>query len=321
MKIQRLLGAGFLVLVVGLVSPAFAAVADLSSFNSITNTMLLFIANTDAVIQAVFLNGQLSGFVYRLWTFFSILLISWFIFDYIFGEVSLRRMFDVVLTIGITKVLIDFYDPLTTAFWNWSIDFADGIQIAAVGNADLFFLPGFLVGIMKSISFTDFNILTDGLAVIVASIVGLIMTALLAIVSIFTSIWAIWGYAVAKMIGWMFIPTLMFERLEWLFNGWLRLFFGFLIYGVIARVNLILVALVFKSFLGISISTTGIAPIQVNLEGVPDIIGLACFLLIGVVALLSTGRFAMTLAGGGSGSGGGGLIRAAVSFATGGLKG
>ena len=324
MKYRRGFAASFLTiftLMFVMQGTAFSAVTDLSSFSSITNTMVSFINDVDAVITAVFMNPALSGFVYTLWTFFTIFLISWFIFDYIFGEVSLRRLFDVVLTIGITKVLIDYYDDLTSAFWSWSIGFAEGIQMAAVGNTDLFFLPSYIFNTVKSLSFSDFNVLTSGLSLIVASTLGLILTVALGISAVFTATWSIWGYAVAKMIGWMFIPTLMFERLAWLFEGWLRFFFGFLLYNVIARVNLVLVALVFKGLMGASsISPLSAPPMQVQLDGIQDVAGLFCFLLIGIVALLSTGKFAMTLAGGGGGSGGGGLIRAAVSFATKGLK-
>jgi hypothetical protein len=319
-RVHAALWAGFWVLLFW-PSAAFAAVTDLSSFGSVTNTMVSFLADVDAVITAVFADGTLSGFVYRLWTFFTILLISWFIFDYIFGEVTLRQLFDLVLTIGITKVLIDYYDSLTSAFWEWSIGFAEGIQMVAVGNTDLFFLPSYIFNLVSSLSFSGISFFSSSATVIVAVLLGYGLTVGLGIVAVLTATWSIWGYAVAKMIGWMFVPTLMFKRLEWLFDGWLRFFFGFLLYNVIARVNLILVALVFKGLTGAAaITPLGMSPVQVVVDGVQDVMGLFCFLLIGIVALLSTGKFAMTLAGGGAGAGGGGLVRAAVAFATKGLK-
>lgn len=300
---------------------AVAAELDLSDLSSISSTMLTFIKDVDAVVKAVFLNPKLSGFIDTEWQFFSILLICWLIVDWIFRSATVRDFVAAVLLISITKIMLGYYDDLTTAFWGWSVGFAEGIQLAAVGNTDLFFLPSYLVNLVKSMSFSGVYLLTDTWAVIVASTVGLILSVILGVAAVATATWSIWGYAIAKMIGWMFIPTLMFRRLEWLFEGWLRFFFGFLIYNVIARVNLVLVALVMKALMGGSaISPTTMQPVQVKLDGASDIMGLACFLLIGTAALLSTGRFAMTLAGGGHGGGGGGVLRGLVSFATKGIK-
>jgi len=134
------------------------------------------------------------------------------------------------------------------------------------------------------------------------------------LLAVLTVTWAIWGYSLAKMIGWMFIPMLMFQRLEWLFSGWLRLFFGFLLYNVIARVNLVLVALILKNLLGAtSISPTQDMPFQMAMTSIYDVAGVLVFLVVAVLALISTGKFASTIAG--SGGGGGGL-RQFINFAT-----
>ncbi len=106
------------------------------------------------------------------------------------------------------------------------------------------------------------------------------------------------------MVGWMFIPMIMFERLSWLFDGWLRFFFGFLIYGVMARANLVLVAIVLKAFF--NLPSFSVPPGQAyffEVRHLSDSFGLLSFLLIGVLALISTGQFASSIAGGVGGIG------------------
>jgi hypothetical protein len=300
---------------------ASAAVVDFSTFNSITTIMVNFLNDVDVVMAAVFASGEISAFVFRLWTFFSILLISYFCFDYIFGKVTLGDLIGLILTIGITKVLITYYDSITTAFWGWSVGFAEGIQMAAFGNTDLFFLPSYIFNACKSFSLPGGSIFTTNFAYFFALGLVMILIVLLSVGALLTATWAIWGYALAKMIGWMFIPTLMFERLEWLFNGWLRFFFGMLLYGVIARINLVLVALVMNQVVGGGpISPTATPAMQISLSGLMDVAGLIAFLLMGFLALVSTGRFASAIAGGSGGSGGGGVVMMAVRFASGKLK-
>jgi type IV secretory pathway VirB6-like protein len=212
--------------------------------------------------------------------------------------------------------LIDYYDPLTSAFWSWSIGFADGIQYAAVGTTDLFFLPSYLFNICKGLNFSDVNILTSGATVILAIVLGTIFTAVLAICGVFTACWAIWSYAVAKIIGWMFIPTLMFDRLSFLFDGWLKFFFSALLYNIIARTNLVLVAIVLKSMIGASsVYPDSTDTFQIVVDSFQDVLGLGCFLVISILALISTGKFASSVCGGVS-MGGGSLVRAAARFAT-----
>jgi len=295
---------------------SFASETDLSSFNSVTNVMMYFINDVNNVIQALFLNSEISDFVYREWTFFTILMISKWVIDYVFEGTTQRATFELVLTVGIVKVLLDYYDPLTSAFWAWSIGFAEGIQYAAVGTTDLFFLPSYLFNICKGLNFSDANILTSGATVILAIVLGTIFSAVLAICAVLTSCWAIWSYSVAKIVGWMFVPTLMFDRLSFLFDGWLKFFFSSLLYNIVARANLVLVAIVIKSMVGASsIYPASTDTYQIVVDSFQDVLGLGCFLVISILALISTGKFASAIVGGVS-MGGGSIVRTAVRAAT-----
>ena len=96
----------------------------------------------------------------------------------------------------------------------------------------------------------------------------------------------------------------MLKRTAFLFDGWMRLFTGFLVYGVIARANLLLTVLAIKSLFGIpgyAVDTT--YNIRWDFSGMGDIIGLAGFLIVGILALISTGRFATAVVSGAGGFG------------------
>jgi hypothetical protein len=96
----------------------------------------------------------------------------------------------------------------------------------------------------------------------------------------------------------------MFKRLSFLFDGWMRLFIGFLVYGIIARANLLLTVLAIKSFFGIPgyvVNTN--TSMRIDFNGVADLFGLVGFLFIAILALIATGRFATAVVSSASGFG------------------
>jgi type IV secretory pathway VirB6-like protein len=114
-----------------------------------------------------------------------------------------------------------------------------------------------------------------------------------------------WGYVLCKIIGIFFVPFLMIRRTEFLFDGWLRLYCGFLVYGIIARANLILVVLSIKTFFGWDgyVIDTGFT-MQWDITNFADIMGLTCYVGVGFLSLFCTGRFAATVVIGTAGIGG-----------------
>ena len=124
------------------------------------------------------------------------------------------------------------------------------------------------------------------------------------IIGFIANVWALWGYALSKLIGLFFIPFIMLQRTAFLFDGWMRLFTGFLVYGVIARANLLLTVLALKSLFGIPgyAVDTGYN-VRWDFSGMGDIIGLAGFMIVSILALISTGRFAASVVSGATGFG------------------
>jgi hypothetical protein len=85
-----------------------------------------------------------------------------------------------------------------------------------------------------------------------------------------------------------------------LFDGWLRFLFGFLLYSVIARVNLTLVVLALSSLYGVPPLNPGVSTIHIGGAMLFELGGLLAFVLVGILALISTGRFVSSVVGGSS---------------------
>ena len=257
-----------------------------TSFAEVSQNFSHFFQNAQQVTQAILNNPNLTHFADMLWKFFAVISIVWFFALYTMNGASVSKLFTVFFMILLTRVLMNQYDMMTTALWGWSEGFASGIQQAATGQSDLLWLVKYIWHTCTAMSFGSPSIVYNTLAFL-ASLFMMLLTALLICLSAFVSIWALWGYALMKMIGFMFIPCLLFENLSWLFDGWFRCFIGFLLYNVIARANLVLIVMIFKNYFHttMTVPDEGIVFVFHNIsEG----IGLFCFLIIGIIALYST---------------------------------
>ncbi|MEO8965422.1 MAG: hypothetical protein ABI370_12215 [Gammaproteobacteria bacterium] len=234
-----------------------------------------------------------------LWKFFAVIMIVWEASMFSLRGIDFPDLFKVIFLIATTHVLMLQFDTLTTALWGWSEAFATGIQTAAIGIQDQFFAPRFIWNLITSFSWADMGSLllhpVNLVLMIGLSLTSFIFSALAFIVSI----WGLWGYSLAKMVGLMFIPTILFEKLSWLFDGWLRLFFGFLIYNVLAKAALMLVVIAMAAYSGLSPSTipTGVAH-QFTEHSYIEILSLFVFFLLSIYGLICTGKFAGTIVGG-----------------------
>jgi len=159
-------------------------------------------------------------------------------------------VFKILFLILMTRALMNQYDLLTDALWDWSDSFAGGLQRSVFGEANVFWLAKYIWNISTGFSFHVSSLLHP--SVFFAQLSASVMAFLLALLAVFSTVWSLWGFVLTKMIGFMFLPCLMFKPLSWLFEGWLRLFFGFLLYNVLARANLILVVIALKSYTKIS---------------------------------------------------------------------
>ena len=125
------------------------------------------------------------------------------------------------------------------------------------------------------------------------------------------------GYALAKMIGLIFIPFIIHPLTRSSFNAWLRFFVGFVILSVLLRMTTILLALLIKAQLSSVVDfDSNWQPIgAVTLKaGSPFMTSCVATGFVGIMFVLSSFSFANQL-GSGVGSGAGNINKAIAKFA------
>lgn len=200
---------------------------------------------------------------------------------------------------------------LLTSFTTWTqfVDllfrgFGEIIQTAMTGDSDPF-APAFrLMRAAESIQFdTGYIGLDIGAHAFVMLAVGTTLISLIAlcVVSAGASMWAFWGYTLLKIIGPIFVPFLLFDRLSHWFDNWFNLFAGFLVYGLLIGVAINLAAFAFYIGLGFSDTLTppGTAPLVINDPW--EILPMIVFTLLSLWGIVRCGALAAGITGGGGG--------------------
>ncbi|RZI40358.1 hypothetical protein EGT07_23740 [Herbaspirillum sp. HC18] len=295
---------------------AFAAAPDLAEYEPIRSGFESFLGKVATITKLAINAPDYVIAVDRLWMFFAILLLIWTGFKFAFKGAEFQEWLAIAIMAMMTRVLISTYDTLTAGIWEFGSGVGAAIQLAMVGNDELFFGPKFIVELVKQITLPTYGLLDIFAALygaLAALIVG-VLSIVLSVMAFVASIWGLWGYTLSKVIGLLFVPFLLYERLSFLFDGWLRFFFGFVIYGLVARVNTVLVVVALSMYYGIPVPPSGgMATIPIPaISSITELLGLATFAMVGIIALASTGRFAATIL---SGAGGGGIGLAASQFA------
>jgi hypothetical protein len=287
-------------------SVAYAA-PDFADMGSLEQGFLNFVTTLSAAVTSAISSAAVQSDVNLLWTFFALLLVIWTMFEYSFGKGTVVDLVTTALLIMIVKVLMASFDPLTSGIWSAANGFASDVQTGLLGTPDLFFAPAFISRAFASITFSDASAvdIIGGIAAAINLAIYSVVSMILSALAYFAVIWCFWGYSIAKLIGLLFIPFLMYERLSWLFDGWLRFFFGFVVYAIVARLNIALTALAIAAYFGIPVANTTLIPIsQPPLTHLSQILSLLAFAFIGILATLSTGSFVAAIVGGSAQSSG-----------------
>jgi TrbL/VirB6 plasmid conjugal transfer protein len=160
----------------------------------------------------------------------------------------------------------------------------------------------------------------NSIGAMLGAITAGILMPVLGIAALIVDIWGFWGCVLAIAVSSIFVPFLLYERLQFLFDGWLRFFVGMLVYMIIARVNIGLVALAIMSYLGYAASDLltpgGLIAMVLPVTKIQDTLGMVMMLGVGLFSLFATGGFARAVV---SGAGGGGVQFGAMMRATSGF--
>lgn len=310
-------------LVVALLAVPLAAAAqpDVGSIDAMIGAWQSFKTTLDARLTAALADPTYFGMA-------RIFLVSGIVIAIILGLAQwVAQGFDladilyVVFMILATNLLFNLYPTLTSAAWGAAEGLGDALQGALLGGDSSFFTP--LQYFYKLVTATIFDIsVLDAVAPtvlaykILAAVVVMILGVLLVIMAIVASIFGLWGFALAKLIGLIFVPLILFPRLGFIFDGWVRFALGFLLYTVIARVNIAIAALAVGSFYGVGYSNNPeVSALVLDPDSLYEIIGLIGFLVVSISALFLTGRFVGQIIIGQNIALSGGLSRAAGAVA------
>lgn len=310
-------GALFLLLCFVPFAMAYAA-PDFDLVAPVQSGFQQFLVRVGALVEGAVTSAAFQTPVNMLWLSFAVFLIIETARKYALGSVVIWEFFSVAILLLFSRVFMSMYSTLTDGIWNFFLGAALVLQKEMIGTDNMFFAPEFIVKLVRSIQFPDvfsiselFNSVKLGFGLVIISIATMLLSA----IAYFVVVYGTWGVAIAKLIGLLFIPTLLLERTSFLFDGWLRFFLGFCVYGLIAQLNIVMVAVAMALYFGFALppSTTAISPTIIpSITEVSELFGLFTFLLVGIFSLFSTGRFASTVL---SGAGGGGLGNAMMSGA------
>lgn len=281
--------------------PAFADIDNPSDAHSTFENFDPFMDRV-TVILAGAQASDVGDFVEVLFLFLTTCLVVGALSRYVGNGLTFSDLIEMIVIIAMVRVMMVVYGDLTTALWGWAIGFGGGIQQVALGTDDIFFVGTWLKNVIDRIAIADVSLL-DGIILGIAILFLSIILWILSLLAFIGSAWPIYGYAVAKLVGWMFIPTLLVKRLSFLFDGWLRFFFGFLLYAVFIRINLVLIAILWELYFNIPSGTAPGAPIDLPVDNFMDFFGVAALCFISLFGLYSTGRFSVAVAGGVGGFG------------------
>jgi hypothetical protein len=300
-------------------TPPATVLDRFSSSTPVVNGFGSFISKVSVLTDAGITEADFLAFVHILFLFFVLRMIVWTMFEYAFGVVKMVDIITNIFLILMVQVLMVSYNELVTGIWEAGQGVAGSIQKGMIGTSDVFFAPQFIGKMLSSITFGSMfsanpftpNLILTILNMFTLSAAMLVISAL----SYVSVMWGFWGFSLAKLIGLLFVPTLLYERVSFLFDGWLRFYFGFIIYYIIARLNVVMVACSLAIYFRIALPFTlaPIAPIELPvLDSLFEAIGIFTFLFVGLLSLFSTGRFAGAIV---AGAGGGGMGQAVLGAA------
>lgn len=302
--------------------PVWAAAADPASMSDADGVFRVFLSNVSTSITNIQAPGSASGdFVNSLFIALVIVRLGWVLAQWSLGSADSEDIIYTILLILTVSALMGSYDFLTSAMHDWSTSFASSIQEGMLGTSDMFYAPAFLNDIIHSMRVEEGSFF-DPIASTIALMTLSLASMLLSVGSFFVVAWATWGYALAKLIGWMLIPLLLLPATAQWFQKWFGFFMGFLFYEVIGRTNIAMVLMLLTAFFNLPLTSRPARVIEIDASALSDLSGLLSMLFISIIALFSTGKFAVAFGGAvdGFGSPHAGLKKMANKLATMGSK-
>ena len=252
---------------------------------------------------------EISTVVNVLFTALALGLFVWRFAGYALRGFDMQDLMSLMLTIFFVYLILASYGLVFPAIFGAGRHVSNLLGAGISGRDPSVSLAETIFGMVVQVDFKAdcqlFDCMGSGIMSWIAALFAYVVVILLGIMATLVELWTLWGFQIAFAVGWLTVPFLMFERLSFLFDGWLKFFFGMLIYVIVAKVNLALVLLGLEVMFGIA-HGSGLPSTQtLNVRGFFDIVGMMVFLFVGIASLWSSGKFASAFvqnaAGGGVG--------------------
>jgi TrbL/VirB6 plasmid conjugal transfer protein len=306
------LGAALLVLLAFAALPAHAASAPaqypldqafdaLDKFRVAMDAQVAKALTTDAVKNVANTLFVALATSYFIWTFAGFALRG---FD-------MLALLETMMTILFVLLLMTSYSTIVTTIFGGGRSIATLLGTSIIGAAADTSLSQAILENFSRMSFEPMcdggllGCLGSGILAMVATVLGWVLLILLGVLAVLIDLWVTWSFEIAFAVGWVTIPFMLYERLGFLFDGWLKFFMGTIVYALVANANIALVYLSIQMMLGSGPVKGGEVPATIQVSGIFDVMGLLVMVAVGIYSLLSTGSFASAIVGGAAGGGGG----------------
>ena len=226
---------------------AMATVQTLDSPNIMTTTYQNFIAQMNTRINVVLAPGSVWvkwSRVLLLGAFVTALIVS--LARYTFAESGVADIGGTLVAGAIITALYSTYN-----IWTWTI-FMGGqeagilIQSILLNDTGVMGPANYMSQVLTSVKTQNTSWFQLDLMQFVEGFIIMAVEAVMNLAAFFACIWNSMVFAVAKLIGPLVFFSLFHERLSFLFDGWLRFMVFTALYGLVARVCMSVIVLVFE---------------------------------------------------------------------------
>lgn len=255
-----------------------------------------FTTELPAFASSLTTSTDFGVFVHFFYLFLLVLLIVKEVIYFVqVGSDMFRIVYSVIL-VFITLFLLETFGFLADMLWGVSEGLRETVQEAATGEPNSLALGDYLNRSSDSMSTEPVSIF-GAFSDWVKGLFFYGMVLILRAVAWVASQWALIGYSFSLIVGPVFIPMLLLDTTRPMFNGFIQLFFSFLIYNFFIGAVLSMIVLFFKYVIfGVSATDWSVSGIFLSLTESVDV---SVYLALFVLFLLSLSALASAVAGAG----------------------
>ncbi|BES73869.1 hypothetical protein RE428_48870 (plasmid) [Marinobacter nanhaiticus D15-8W] len=280
-----------------MVDPAHATLSE-AMRDSFSNELRNFVVG----IMADSTNA-VNQWSWMLFLFLAFLLVVREVVVFIANGFTVVSHAEAVIFFFATLAIMGGYSEFTDAIWGVGVGLGNGYQSALVGNTDNFFLSQWVSKSMSAVSLEDISIF-DSIKLAIYFVLWHLIAMFLDVVTWIAGVWAHFGYALAKVIGMVFIPFLLLPSTRPLFDGWFKFLVGFVVLLIMLKATLVIAAISVKSILGtLGVTWTTeygepVGVVEVAKENFYLLADSSLMLFVAALFVLSSFAFAAALASG-----------------------